>query len=721
MKKLPFLWEIGCEEIPASWLVRLIAELKERVEKELSSLGLEPRTVESFGTCRRLVVHVHRLADRQADRVEQLTGPPLKIARDSEGAWTKAALGFASKNGIEPDALSILETPKGEYVGFEKKVKGQKTLHLLPGVMATVLRGTSFPKFMNWDACLDDGKGAFPFGRPIRWMLSLYGEKVVPFEIRVLSGPPVRSGRKSRGHRFLGPKGSKAGRPFAVSSLKELERNLLEHYVILDPAKRRERLLNEIAKLERKAKSKCARGLDPDLVAHLVEWPGAVLGSYPKEFMSLPDEVRHTVLIHHQHYFPLEGKPSFIAVTNMARDSEGHIRRGSERVVVARLRDAKFFWTEDLKTPLVDRARALEGVSFHEKLGSYRNKTNRLVPLAAWIALEAGARDAPVRRAAMLAKCDLTSGMVGEFPELQGIMGGLYAREQGEPEPVWKAVYSQYLPQGLDEEEGFPSNREGAVVALADKIDSLAAMFAVGVVPTGSRDPFALRRAALGAIRILLESGSRLSFPIEITPNDLLTEALRIVRDELGPRSEPAEKALEEKARASLLDFFAERLRFVLSRSFRYDELNAVFALGALDRPIGDLVERLHALSALRGSEDFLALSAAFKRVGNILSGQEPGEVDPEMFYEEHEKDLFRELEAVRPQAEDSIREARYREALRVLSGLRKPVDRFFEEVLVMAEDEKLRANRLALLKSLQDLFSRVADLSQIVPGEAPS
>jgi glycyl-tRNA synthetase beta chain len=710
MKKLPFLWEVGCEEIPASWLAPLIEELRERLEKELSALGLELKAVESFGTCRRLVARVARLADRQPDRVEQVTGPPLSIARDSSGAWTKAALGFAAKNGIEAGALAVLETAKGEYVGFERRIKGKKTLNLLPGVMASVLRSLSFPKFMNWDASLDDDEGPFPFGRPIRWMLSLYGDGVVPFEIRVLGGPPVTGGRKSRGHRFLAPKGKKRGRQFAVSSFQDLEGKLLEHYVVLDPAKRRERLLGEIAKLERRAKSRCARGLDPDLVAQLVEWPGAVLGDYPEEFMSLPEEVRHCVLIHHQHYFPLEGRPSFIAVTNMAKDTSGRIKRGSERVVVARLRDAKFFWSEDLKTPLAHREKALEGVVFHEKLGSYREKTARLVPLAAWIGERSGARDAPVRRAAALAKCDLTTGMVGEFPELQGIMGGLYAREQAEPEPVWKAVYGHYLPQGLDEDEGFPLNREGAVIALADKIDSLAAMFAVGVVPTGSRDPFALRRAALGAVRILVESGSRLSFPIEVAPRDLLVEALRVVREQ--------RPGLEEEAEANLVDFFTERLRFVLSRSFRYDELNAVFALGALDRPVRDLVERLEALSALRGSEDFLALSTAFKRVGNILSGQKPGEIDPSLFFEEQEEALFADLEAVAPRAEEKITAGRYREALQILPALRKPVDRFFDEVLVMAEDEKLRANRLALLKRLRDLFSRVADLSQIVPGE---
>jgi glycyl-tRNA synthetase beta chain len=422
--------------------------------------------------------------------------------------------------------------------------------------------------------------------------------------------------------------------------------------------------------------------------------------------------VRHTVLIHHQHYFPLEDKPQFIAVTNMPKDTKGHMRRGAERVVVARLRDAKFFWNEDLTTPLEARAAALEGVLFHEKLGSYRLKSQRIMRLSAWVAERSGARESPVRRAAHLSKCDLVTGMVGEFPELQGVMGGLYAREQGEPEAVWKAVYSHYQPSGLGEDDGFPENREGAVVALADKIDSLAAMFAAGLVPTGSRDPFALRRAALGAVRILLESEERLSFRIEIPPAELLREALAIVREQ-QPRLEG------EAPERPLLEFFTERLRFVFSRAYRYDELNAVFAASGLDRPVRDLAKRLEAISAFRGSEDFEALAPAFKRVGNILEGQQPGEVNPEFFFEDHEKELFSALEDLRPHAEAEIASGSYREALQRLSTLRGPVDRFFDEVLVMAEDEKLRGNRLALLSRLQKLFSRIADLSQIVPGES--
>jgi glycyl-tRNA synthetase beta chain len=713
LKRLPFLWEIGCEEIPASWLPKLIPELKDRFEKELSALALEPKRVESYGTLRRLVLHVSGLAEKQLDRVEQVSGPPLKIARDDSGAWTKAALGFASKNAIEPSKLEVLSTEKGEYIGFERKIKGGKTLHLLPGVMASILRSLSFPKFMNWDATLSDGKGAFPFGRPIRWMVALFGEKVVPFEIQVKGSPAVSSGRKTRGHRFLGPKGEKPGKPFAVDSFQKLTRGLAKRFVILDPEERRKRLAREIAKLEKKARSRCAPGLSRDLVADFVEWPGAVLGAYPEEFSSLPEEVRATVLIHHQHYFPLEGKPGFIAVTNMAKDLEGHIRRGTERVVVARLRDARFFWSEDLKTPLRDRAAALEGVLFQEKLGSYKLKSERVETLASWIAARCGARETPVRRAAQLAKCDLTTGMVGEFPELQGILGGLYAREQGEPEPVWKAVYSHYQPSGLGEDDGFPANREGAVLSLADKVDSLAAMFLAGSIPTGSRDPFALRRSALGAVRLLSESGTVLSFPIDIPPAELLREALRIVREQ-----QPGLAAHEGKAESALLEFFTERLRFLFSRTYRYDELNAVFA-AAGDRPVSDLAKRLEALSLFRSSEDFQALSLAFKRVGNILSGQKPGEVDPGFFFEDDEKKLFEELEKLRPRAEELISKGRYREALQELSTLRGGVDRFFDEVLVMAEDQKLRENRLALLKRLQTLFSRVAELSQLVSGES--
>jgi len=714
MKTAPFIWEIGCEEFPATWVPRTLDQLGEQFHKELEQHGFGEAEVKAYGTLRRLVVHVPELPEKQTDRREEVTGPPASIARAENGEWTKAALGFAKKNDIAPRELTLLETPKGKYVGFVRKVKGRRTLELLPEMMARTLRKLSFPKFMNWDAELDDGGGNLPFGRPIRWMVCLLGSKVVPFEIRVAGKVKVRAGNKTRGHRFLAPKGKKPNVPFTVRSFRELERGLKKYSVLLDPKDRVALLEREIRKLEKKAGAKRVSdlgGLTNRTLADLVEWPGAVLGKYPKEFTALPKEVRQTVLIHHQKYIPLEGIPSFVAVTNMPSDPKRYIRQGSERVVIARLRDAQFFWGEDLKKPLEERLGRLAGALFHAKLGTYRDKVDRIVPLTGWIATEAGQSRQIAERAALLAKCDLATDMVGEFPELQGVMGGLYAREQGEQEEVSRAIGSHYLPAGLEGEADFPPTPLGATLSLADKLDTLAGMFAVGVVPTGSRDPFALRRQAIGAIRILLEGKERAGLELRVTTQDLLSKAFEEVERQLG-------SSVDAGARDGLGEFLKERLRFVLSRDFRFDEINAVFAVGALDRPAEELRRRLSAVADLRGSADFEALSIAFKRVRNILlSETAPSQVDPEALVEPAEKDLWAAFKAIEPGASQLIAQGRFGEALRGLSRLRPQVDTFFDRVLVMAPDRRLQENRLALLASLQALFTRVADLSEIVAG----
>lgn len=710
MKRLAFLWEIGCEEIPADWLPDLLEQLKNRFARELEAAGWSEMRVEVYGTLRRLVVHVPGLPERQANRREEVAGPPERIARTDSGDWSKAALGFAKKNRVDPTKLIVLDTPKGRYVGLVRTVKGQPTRKLLPNLMAAALRGLSFPKFMRWDAELPDGKGAFPFGRPIRWMVSLYGARVVPFEIRVGSGV-VRAGSRTRGHRFLAPKGERAGAPIAVSSFADYRQNLKRHCVLVDPEERYRKLEKTLQKLEAEAGARRPsnlRGLSTRFLADLVEWPGVVLGTYPAEFSSLPEDVRQTVLVHHQKYLPLAGKSAFLAVTNMGSDPKRFIRKGSERVVVARLRDAKFFWDEDLEKPLADRKAALAGVLFHERLGTYELKTERVVALSRELAVRSAIPVGPVEKAAELAKCDLTSAMVGEFPELQGIMGGLYAEAQGEPETVWKAVYSHYRPVGIGDDDDFPLSREAAVVSLADKLDTVAGMFLVGVVPTGSRDPFGLRRAALGVIRLLLESEERFGLRWDIPIRELLAEAVRRVRDRLDGRS------VTETARI-LEDFFTERLRFVFLRRFRYDEVNAVFALGPLDFAAIDLARRLEAVASLRGSDDFEALSIAFKRVRNILTGQQPGEVDPTAFVEDEERTLWSRFQGIEPEVSDHLRQGRFAETLRGLSRIRPEVDAFFDKVLVMAEDPRLRKNRLALVASLDASFIRVADLSEIV------
>ncbi len=712
MKSHPFLWEIGCEEIPADWLPGLIEQLQAQLTQRIEEARLGHSAVEVYGTLRRLVVHVPKLSEKQPDRREEVTGPPARIARTETGEWSKAALGFARKNEIDPAKLVLLETPKGDYVGFVRKVKGLPAFKLLPALMAASLRSLSFSKFMNWDAELADGRGAFVFGRPIRWMVCLLGRRVVPFQIQVGEGW-VKSGRKSRGHRFLAPRGKRPGAPFPVSSFSELKRELKRYHVLLDPEERLAKLESQIKKLEQKSRAKRSpslRGLSMRFLADLVEWPGAVAGSYPKEFSSLPTDVRHTVLIHHQKYIPLKGKPSFIAVTNMPSDPKGFIRKGSERVVVARLRDAKFFWDEDLKIPLENRQDALGGVLFHQRLGSYRLKLDRLVPLARWLAERCDVAVDAVEKAARLAKCDLTTGMVREFPELQGVMGGLYAREQGEPEAVWKAVYSHYRPLGLGEDEDFPLNREGVLVSLADKLDTLAGMFAVGVVPTGSRDPFGLRRAALGVVRLLLEAEAKLELRLDLTPRELVSRALAQVQAELEGGTDP-------KAEEALYEFFVERLRFAFSRDYRYDEVNAVFALGAVDFAPLEMARRLEAVASLRGSADFEALSIAFKRIRNILGDRQPGEVDAGAFAEDAERDLLAGFLSIEPEVSDHLARGRYGPALRALSRLRPQVDVFFDKVLVMAPEPQLRENRLALLNTLQRQFTRVADLSEIVAG----
>jgi glycyl-tRNA synthetase beta chain len=421
--------------------------------------------------------------------------------------------------------------------------------------------------------------------------------------------------------------------------------------------------------------------------------------------------VRHTVLIHHQKYIPLKGKPSFVAVTNMPSDRKGYIRQGTERVVIARLRDAQFFWAEDLKQPLEERLGRLAGALFHAKLGTYRDKVDRIVPLSGWIAAESGQSAQAAERAALLAKCDLATDMVKEFPELQGIMGGLYAREQGEPEEIARAIASQYRPTSLEGDADFPANALGATLSLADKLDTLAGMFAVGVVPTGSRDPFALRRQAIGVIRILLEGKERTGLELEATTQELLDKAFEEVKRQLGSSVDPG-------ARDAMGEFLKERLRFVLNRDFRFDEINAVFAVGVLDRPVTELRRRLTAVADLRGSADFEALSVAFKRVRNILlSETAPSRVDPGAFVEQAERDLWGSFEAIEPGASKLIAGGRFGEALRALSRLRPQVDTFFDRVLVMAPDQRLKENRLALLASLQALFTRVADLSEIVAG----
>jgi glycyl-tRNA synthetase beta chain len=717
-----FLLEIGCEELPAPWLPDLAGQLRVRLEEHLGREHLAG-PCGSHWTPRRLVARAEVPA-RQADREEQAWGPSLKVAKDAHGKWTGAAFGFAKKNGVAPDALGQAakdaSAPDDIHLVHVRKVAGRDAALVLPGVIASALRGLAFPKRMNWDAWLDDGKGAFPFGRPIRWIVALLDGQIVPFTIHgVRDGgmgePIVVSGDATFGHRFL-PKG-KAGGPIRVRSFGDLKEKLREGFVLLDPEERATRIREGLAKAGLGG-SQDDHGL-ADEWRDLVEYPSVVVGRIPAEFQSLPTEVLATVLVHHQKYVPLSAEGStpsrFAAVTNTDGAAAAEMVRGMERVVVARLRDAAFFFAEDQKRPLADRVADLAGVTFHRDLGSYREKAERMARLVDAMGAEMGLLTKPehtaAREAALLAKADLTTLMVREFPELQGIMGGIYLRAEGTPwASVISAVRWHYLPISV-EEGAEPAGRVAGsdatvfgAVSLADKIDTLAGYFGIGQVPTGSSDPFGLRRAGQGAVRVLLDFWN--ADASEQRPS-LRRLAASAVAGFDGRLKRPAAEVTRD-----LEAFLLERLRHVLlARGFPADEVEAVLGArdpDALDDPREALI-RVKALHKVRSEagEDFEHLAIAFKRAKNIV-GSSSTAVDPALLFEPAE----RELHAVA--GERGRRDGGYEARLRALSELRAPVDRFFDDVLVMAEDPKIRANRLGLLAEVLSLFYRIADISKL-------
>jgi glycyl-tRNA synthetase beta chain len=717
-----YLLELGVEEMPASWLPGLTEQLRQRFHELAEREHLQPQAIASYSTPRRLVV-TGQLAARQADREDKVWGPAVKIAKDSAGNWTRAAEGFAKKSGVPVDQLQ--QAPKDPAAPAElsllhvRRTAGRDAREVLPAVMAAFLRGLAFPKRMSWDAWLDDGKGTFPFGRPIRWLVALLDGAVVPFTIfesqaDAKGRPIVESGDTTYGHRFLPP--GRAGRPVRVKTFDDLRRGLEEHCVIVDPARREEIIREQLAPVAATAPS------DFDLLAewkHLVEWPTVMFGRIPEEFRQLPTEVLQTVLVHHQKYIPLgEGEhvTRFAALTNADRAAEAGIVRGMERVVVARLRDAAFFFAEDMKRPLADRVKDLAGVTFHQGLGTYEDKAGRLARLVDAMGETLGiltrGEMETAREAALVAKADLTTLMVREFPELQGVMGGIYLRAQGDRWlGVAEAVRWHYHPVSVEEGSaparvfsGGDSTVFGAV-SLADKLDTLAGYFGLGLVPTGSSDPYGLRRAAQGAVRVLIDFWH--ADEEERRPS-LRKLAKTAVSGYAGKLKRPETDVLRD-----LDTFFLDRLRYVFTaRGFAPDEVEAVLSArepDALDDP-HEAWKRLQALHRVRleATEDFEALAVAFKRAKNILGEKPPHDVDTALLQEPAERELHQAVARLR-----SVNGG-YESRLRSLSGLRAPVDHFFDDVLVMAEDPRLRANRLGLLSQALSLFYRIADISKL-------
>lgn len=639
---LPFLLEIGTEEIPDWMIPTALENLRLLFEK----LAIAHESIRLDATPRRLVLRVEGLPALEADSRERIMGP-------AKSAPAQAVAGFARKQGVTPADLAIETTPKGEYYSFVKNVAGRYTKDILAQALPGLILQIYFPKTMYWT-----GKGGPRFIRPIRWIVALLGDEIIPFE---LAG--VRSGSLTSGHRRLG------AREVAVTTA-DFEHRLRDHFVILSAEERRRKILGELAGTRVKA--------DPGLLETLVyitEYPAAITGSFDPQFLELPAEVLITVMRHHQKYFSVEDAdgnlaPSFVAVMNIAADPEGFVRRGNERVLRARFNDARFFWDSDQKKKLAGRKEDLANVTFQAKLGSYLEKTARMMTLAA----ELGG-DRHAVRAAELCKCDLTTELVKEFTELQGVVGGLYARFQDEPEPVWQSIYDHYKPESM--EDAIPRHRTAQLVALADKLDTLRGCFRVGMIPSGSRDPFALRRAAQGVVRILVEG------KIELPLLDLL------------------------EGNQELISFFADRVRFYFRDhcGFKYDEVSAAMAAGWSN--LVDLEARLERIRSLRPTPDFEPMAASFKRIRNILEQAKfpgGGVINPALLEPGPEKDLYDEFQNIAGQPIENV-----------ISRLRPKVDLFFDKVLVNAPDAAVRQNRLTLLNTLLAEFSTIADFSEIV------
>jgi glycyl-tRNA synthetase beta chain len=720
------LLEIGVEELPAAWLPGLTKQLSEKLASRLQQMRLTPDVpVESFSTPRRLTARIGRMPERQEDLDETVTGPPVSAALTASGDPTPAALGFAKKQGVAFDALERVTTDKGEYLAARKHIRGKSTVDALPELLGGLLRDLTFPKQMHWDAQLEDGRGELLFGRPIRWLLYLYGGRVVPFTIGRMPGASgllvqeISTGAVTYGHRFLATSG-RAGRAVKVRTFDDYRARLPEHFVILDHAERRDRIARELETKARKLGGRVhlrEHAALVDEVADLVEYPGVVAGFFERGFLELPHEVLTTTLVHHQHYFPVldeKGalREAFLAVVNTQPSDERRIAKNTERVVTARLRDAKFFWDADRQVRLEDRRDRLHTIIFHKKLGSYRDKVERIEARARAIASEvfgAGQEADHAARAARLSKSDLATDMVFEFPELQGIMGGIYAREEGLPEQVWKAIYYQYLPVGV-EADAPPARAQlgaGAVswaaLSVADKADTIVSLFAAGEKPTGSRDPFGLRRNAHGLLKVLVDLPELTGIDRPVT----VAQALWHVPQTGAPD-------------ASLQTFMLERLRYVLEqRGFDARNVRAV-THGGVDG-ISPMIARrkLDVLPEFTTSKEFTQLATAFKRVRNIAR-ELPADATAEMglLKEPAERDLLRELEQ-RQQAIASAVEARdFRRGFAEAAKFGPAVDRFFTDVFVMVEEPGLRHARLGLMKRLESVILSLGDISEIVAEE---
>lgn len=677
-RRSSLLLEIGSEEIPARFVPRGLAILQENIVQFLANESIAYGSVSGYATPRRLTVNIEGISEMQADRTIESLGPPKKASFDQNGNPTKAATGFARSAGIDVKDLKVVKTDRGEYVSATVMEKGKPAKDVLSTGLPSIISSLQLPKTMRW------GSGPLRFFRPIRWILALFGKETLEFEV-----DGIRSGNFTYGHRFL----SKG--PVRVSDPSEYLPILRKHHVIADPAERKNTISGEVRKLASHRGIKVHE--DDELletVTFLVECPTIVAGSFEEKYLALPKELLITVMRTHQKYFSTENASgdilsAFIVVSNTSAENSDTVRKGAERVLRARLEDARFYFAEDRKIPLYDYTERLRSVTFQEKLGTLHDKAERIRAISSNIASILNFRDTEkLARAAMLIKADLVTGVVREFPELQGYMGMIYGLNSGEDREVANAIYEHYLPKSAG--DSVPVGKMGTILSLADKIDNIISFFSIGSIPSGSEDPFALRRQATGIINILQTCDYPITIPM------LVESAIKS-----SQVSAPDKAALSE----TIVQFFNQRIEGVLlSQGYSYDLVDAVLAVRGLT--VNEMKGRIEALSSLKKEPAFPGLLMAAKRVCNILAKFQPLSVNKDIFSEEAERQLYVAAEDVR----SKVRTRDYS----ALFGLEEPVNSFFNSVLVMDKNDSVKNNRLALLFSVKNIFDLLGDFSRI-------
>ncbi|MCQ6558313.1 glycine--tRNA ligase subunit beta [Paenibacillus mendelii] len=687
------LLEIGLEEVPARFVRGAMNQLKDKTVKWLETARISHGEVKAYATPRRIALHIGDVEEKQTDLNEEVKGPSRKIALDEQGNWSKAALGFARSQGVEPESFYFKELGGVEYIYANKSSIGTVTMDVLPEGLTSLITSMSFPKNMRW------GSHELRFVRPIRWLVALFGNDVIPLEIT-----DVASGKMTRGHRFLGSETE-------ITSPSQYEERLREQNVIVDVAERERLIVEQIDGLA--AEKGWHIAVKEDLleeVLFLVEYPSVLFGTFDPSFLNIPQEVLITSMREHQRYFPVlddKGKllPFFVTVRNGDRTSIEQVAKGNEKVLRARLSDAKFFYQEDQKLAITDALAKLETIVYHEELGTVADKVRRIQITASKLAkaldTDSETGDA-IARAAAICKFDLVTQMVYEFPELQGIMGEDYARKAGERPSVAEAINEHYQPRFAGDRA--PASLIGAVVSLADKIDTIVGCFSIGIIPTGSQDPYALRRQAAGIVQIILAHGMKL-------PLDVLFDLA------IDVHSGRTLKRDASQIRKDLYEFFSLRVKNVLSeQGIRYDVVDAVMAAGYND--LSQTVNRAAALTASAAGErrdDFKLVVDALTRVGNLAAKATSKHVDPARFVEQAEGELYAAWQSVGPAIDAAIAAGDAAGAIAKLSELKDVINAYFDHVMVMAEDEALRANRLATLAAIADSVERLADLSKLV------